>query len=332
MTTASLTKVAIVGTAPTSKMLAPFADNSWAIWACSAGNIDQLPRVNIWFELHALIEMTSTEMKGMSLPFFKWLREKSEDGTMEVVMLEAGSALGGKLNTFVPKAIPYPRDEMVELFGRNWFSSSVAYMMALAIARGATEIGLFGVDMAADQEHYEAQRAGLVRFIEIARERGIIVHIPPESCLNAAPPMYGYWEGTAFGRRMSALTTLTNQARGHAAQQEQAAHDQRLYFDGALEQLRYMRRTWTDGIDMDADLGDLAGKYEARIAEMRAPKVEPVEPIVTVSELASGEGYSGFTDEFAPWNGPSRDEAAQQSIEAAPIPSKPNGHMPFTEA
>jgi hypothetical protein len=43
----------------------------------------------------------------------------------------------------------YPIDEMEELFGPYFWTSSVAYMMALAITKGPEEIGLWGIDMAA---------------------------------------------------------------------------------------------------------------------------------------------------------------------------------------
>src|SRR5580698_10373126 len=46
-------KVAMIGTAPSSRMLAPFNDPSWKIWACSPGNMNTLPRVDVWFELHS---------------------------------------------------------------------------------------------------------------------------------------------------------------------------------------------------------------------------------------------------------------------------------------
>ena len=243
-------KVAIVGTAPTSKLLAPFDDLTWQIWACSAANVNALPRVTMWFEMHMIAEMMSPEMRAGSEPFYQWLREKSEADAFKVVMCEAGTMYGGP-NAMVPKAIPYPRDDMIAAFGRNWFTSSVAYMMAFAIANGAKEIGLFGVDMAADQEHYEAQRAGCVRFIEIAEANGIAVHVPMESCLKTATPMYGYWEGEPFGRRINAThTIIQNNLNGIRAQIAQL-RDQEQFFAGAMEQLRYFKRTWTDGANIE---------------------------------------------------------------------------------
>lgn len=343
MTEAKPLKVAIIGTAPTSKMLAPYQDESWNIWACSAGNMNQLPRVNIWFELHALNEMMAPENRGMAEPFFMWLKEQSDAGKFQVVMQDAGTVLGGKSNTFVPKAIPYPRDEMIQEFGRNWFTSSVAYMMALAIARGATEIALFGVDMAADQEHYSAQRAGCTRFIEIARERGIKVSIPFESCLNASTPMYGYSEGTPFGRRLNAVLIQVQAGYNQAVANMNSARDQMNYFGGAMEQLRYFQRTWTDGAELENELGKLEQANAAMMAGMAAedPFKGPVDMPLR------GLVPEGGTDEWREIKGTQR--AVVESVSAAdhshdsgelpPVPhkidgfaslvppDKPNGHM-----
>src|SRR6476661_1662542 len=46
-------KVALIGTAPSSRDLAPFNDLSWKIWGCSPGNMNSCPRVDLWFELHS---------------------------------------------------------------------------------------------------------------------------------------------------------------------------------------------------------------------------------------------------------------------------------------
>lgn len=304
-------KIAIVGTAPLSKMLAPYDDKSWQIWSCSGGNVDVLPRVNLWFELHPLNVMLSAKMKASSLGLYKWLKEKSEDGSFDVLMTEAGSANGGKINTYVPKALAYPIEEMVEKFGRNWFTSSVAYMMALAITRGANEIGLFGVDMAADQEHYEAQRAGCVRFIEIAEAKGIKVSIPPESCLIASPPMYGYSEGTPFGRRTAEMLNAVDGGIAQASAQEASSRDLRNYYSGSREVLRYMVRTWTDGTDYVPDMG-----FAAHL-EANAPKVAPEAPLAAekVDPGMAGQAMAARIAEAA-------ETASYRSVQ-----TRPNGYL-----
>ena len=66
-------KVAIIGTSPSSRMLAPFADESWQIWVCSQGNVGKLPRVSKWFEIHSITDLTGEEHRGWSLDYFTWL-------------------------------------------------------------------------------------------------------------------------------------------------------------------------------------------------------------------------------------------------------------------
>lgn len=258
-------KIAMVGTAPTSRMLAPFNDPDWEIWACSMGNMNVLPRVNIWFEMHAVREMMAAENRTAFEPFYAWLKQHSEAGTFQVVMPE--------FNDFIPKAIPYPLDEMIQRFKtRNWFTSTIAYMMAVAIARGAKEIGLFGIDMAAGQEHYEAQRAACTWWIEKAESLGITVHVPYESSLKIATPLYGYWEGTPFGRRINAVRLQVRTAVQNLQQQIAALNSQLAYFQGADEQLGYFQRTWVDGIEQELNLGNLQEVVDNLKAKGAAPE------------------------------------------------------------
>lgn len=243
-------KVALIGTAPLSLPRAPFEDQAWTIWACSAGNQGRLPRTDMWFELHGMSEMTSPQMRAMTLPYFAWLRAQ----TFPVYMQEH--------NQYLPQALVYPLTKMVERFGRMWFTSSVAYMMALAISRmegtpaGAVphEIGIFGVDMAADQEHYTGQRAGCLRFIEFAKAAGIVVTVPEESCLSAPTPLYGYNEASHAGRRLSAMKQETQAKLAEMTQQARKCELEAAYMQGALAQMTYWERTFIDGLDAELDL------------------------------------------------------------------------------
>ena len=63
-------KVAIVGTAPSSRLLAPFNDPSWQIWVCSPGNMNTVPRVDVWFEIHN--NLTWPENQHYGLPYLDW--------------------------------------------------------------------------------------------------------------------------------------------------------------------------------------------------------------------------------------------------------------------
>lgn len=244
-------QIALVGTAPLSRDVCPFNDPAWTIWACSGGNMGNvLPRIDAFFELHALVDMTAPENHGNALPLYAWLRTQS----FPVYMQEK--------NALVPQAIPFPRDAMLKKFGRNWFTSTVAWMFAYALCQieaaghAENEIGLFGVDMASHMEHYTAQRAGCTRFIEIAEERGIKVIVPFESCLASPTPLYGYSEATRFGRRLNATQHQLRSARAEMIGRRDKLNTEIAYFDGALEQIGYMIRTWTDGGDAEVKSSD----------------------------------------------------------------------------
>ena len=234
-------KIAIVGTSPSSTLLAPYNDESWTIWACSQGNMGKLPRVSAWFELHSVNDLTGVENRGWSLNYFAWLKAQS----FPVYMQEK--------NEYVPGAIVYPMRKMLDTYGHNWFTSSIAYMLAYAISLGPTEIGIFGVDMAATEEHYSSQKAGCIRFIEIAREKGITVSIPHESCLASPPPLYGYAEASRMGRKLIVRNQEIKLRLGQIDAEIARLTNERHYFAGALENNEYIRRTWVDGSDAEID-------------------------------------------------------------------------------
>ncbi len=238
-------KVAIIGTAPLSRDLAPYQDKDWEIWVCSAGNVGAagVTRVTRWYELHAITELEAPENKSWAGPYLRWIREQ----TFPIYMLEK--------NDHVPQAMIFPGKELLARFGREWFSSSVAWMQAHAIHEQVDEIAIFGVDMAADHEHYTGQRAGCRRFIEIAKEHGINTTIPWESCLGNPPPVYGYCEATPMGRRINVTEAMLVQKRAEIAQNEERMRMEKCFFDGALEQLRYFKRTFLDGADAFDHIG-----------------------------------------------------------------------------
>jgi len=221
-------KVALIGTAPSSRMLAPFNDPSWQIWACSPGNQGQLPRVDIWFELHG--NLLWPENISYGAPYLEWLKTL----TIPVMMQD---------NKLVPNATPFPMREMVDKFGPDFFTSSFAWMMALAIDRGAKEIALFGIDMAS-REEYILQRPGFYYFKYRAEQLGIKVWAPNESDIMQSPGLYGFSEVTPFGRKV--LTRKKElQDRVNAAKQQIAQLQHTVtYLDGALEDIDYVSQIW----------------------------------------------------------------------------------------
>ncbi len=239
-------KTAILGTAPLSKHLAPFDDPEWNIWVCSAGNraggVPTPQGRTTWFELHGIVDLKGKENAAWGPDYFAWLRTQS----FPIYMQEP--------NDLVPQSITFPRDVLLEKFGRLPFTSSIAWMIGYAVHLGVEEIGIFGVDMAATEEHYGAQKFGCLRMCEIASERGIKITIPLESCLGQMPPLYGYAEATRMGRRLLEQERVVNESVEQLTATIARLQGELHFHRGALDQIRYMRRTFVDGMDAELDL------------------------------------------------------------------------------
>jgi hypothetical protein len=218
-------KIALIGTAPSSRDLAPFNDPSWTIWACSPGNAHgTLPRVDTWFEIHS--NLMWPECVSYGAPYVEWLKQQKFPIYMQDQRL-------------VPNATPLPIQELVNEFGKYFFTSSFAYMLAMAIKAGADEISLFGIDMASKDE-YILQRPGGHYFMQEAAKRGIKVNVPFESDLAQHPPLYGYDSSTPFGRKLHVRKVeIQNRVAGMEAELAKLNHSI-AYLKGALEDLDYV--------------------------------------------------------------------------------------------
>lgn len=167
-------KIAILGSASDSLASAPWNDLSWKIWACSGATQPQMKRHDVFFELH---DWDST--RPLWDPTYVEFLKKT---TKPVYMHEPHAE--------IPASVAFPRDALIATFGRFFFTSSIAWMLAHALTQDPEEIGLWGVDMAADGEYAE-QRPGCHHFITAALHRGIKIQLPPESTLCNPPPLYG---------------------------------------------------------------------------------------------------------------------------------------------
>jgi hypothetical protein len=221
-------KIAIMGTAPSSKMIAPFQDPTWQIWSCSPGNQD-VPRWDVWFEIHS--NLLWPECVSYGGPYVEWLKKQ----TNKLIYMQD--------NSLVPNATKLPIDELVAEFGKYFFTSSFTYMIAMAIKAGATDIALFGIDMASRNE-YILQRPGGHYFMQEAAKRGIRVAVPYESDLAQPPPLYGYSDSTPLGRKIAVREQeLTSRIAALRAEKEKVSANL-TYLEGALEDTDYYKSIW----------------------------------------------------------------------------------------
>lgn len=255
-------KIALVGTAPSSRMLAPFNDPSWKIWGCSPGNMNALPRVDVWFELHSNLLWPEHESYGK--PYIEWLKAQQ----FPVYMQD---------QTQVSRATTFPMNEMVAEFGDEFFTSSFAWMMALAISQGATEIALYGIDMASRDE-YILQRPGFYHFKREAIKRGIKISAPNESDIMQSPALYAYVDSTPFGRKVAARKQEVSGRIATFDQQIAHATSSKTYLQGALEDLDYFASIW-GGVANDMGRIEYENRQlKAKIAELTTPIPETPAP------------------------------------------------------
>jgi hypothetical protein len=226
-------KVALIGTAPSSRMLAPYQDPTWKIWACSPGNMNIIPRFDVWFEVHG--NMLWEEYKHYGVPYIEWLKKLPVPVYMQS-------------KEWVPNALIFPMRELVAEFGGDFFTSSFTWMMAFAIKLGAKEIALYGIDMASRDE-YVLQRPGFYFFRTMARMRGIKVHAPHESDIMQSPGLYGYSDVTPFGRKLYSRKKEIQERIAQLKQQEAATQNNRVYLEGALEDNDYTMSIWMGAQD-----------------------------------------------------------------------------------
>jgi len=237
--------VALCGSAPASSRSAPYGDPNWTIYGCSPGLYGVATRVDEWFELH-LWEPGQT---WFSPEYVQWLNALPERG----VKLWTGahnpeSVVYGQ--SPVPGAEVLPWKEMLAEFDPSqWFcTSSLFWMMARAIQQGATKIGFWGVDMAANEE-YEAQRAGIHYMAMIARSRGIEVGIPQESDLFTPRFRYGIDEWTHSFRKLRSRKAELESRKAQALGMKAEAEKMEYFLTGALDDLKYFGDTWADKRD-----------------------------------------------------------------------------------
>lgn len=236
-------RIALIGSAPSSVRRAPYSDPSWTIWACSPGAIGFVSRCDRFFEIHGWRpENPCREANYVN---------KLKTLTCPIFMVHPVPEL--------PTSVPYPKEEVLGYsYGRTIdhdgnvrsahfdptdFSSSLSWMLAMAIMERPDEIGLWGVDMSA-QEEWHGQRSGCQHLIHIAKSIGIKITLPPESDLIRPAPLYGYQEHDHYWVKLREALREVNDRINDATNRRQAAHDEYNFLCGARDRIVYDMKTW----------------------------------------------------------------------------------------
>lgn len=198
-------KIAVCGFASSSRHLIPVEDPAWEVWGMNQ-LYRHIPRADRWFDIHWNWDkevVPGTDYRG-------WLATCG----IPVYMIEPQPDL--------PTSVRYPLQALIAMAG-DYFTSTVAFMVALAIAQidlhvgaqlaaeaeqglfahplqigprllelyGRHTIGLFGIDLVVEEEYFW-QKPCAEFWVGMAVGRGIEVFIPPQSALCKQSYRYGY--------------------------------------------------------------------------------------------------------------------------------------------
>lgn len=249
-------KIALLGSAPSSIRLAPFSDPSWTIWSCSPGAYPHLVRTDLHVEIHRW----EPHQPWFHKDYIAWMAALK----CPVLMIDALPE--------IPTSRAYPKDDILRhvygqitgptgktipaRFDPNSFGSSLSWMLALAITEMPDEIGLWGVDMAANEE-WGQQKDGCLQLIQVARNLGIKVTTPPESDLLRPASLYGFREVDPMFIKLQTRVNELNAQYAQAEAEYAEAERKRWFFKGALDDALYTQKTWiSDPVQMEQVYAD----------------------------------------------------------------------------
>lgn len=236
------TKIAILGSAE-SIHLAPFDDPSWAIWVCSPGAFQAAAqrRSDVYFETHRF----QPSQPGKS--GFPGTKPHFSPEFHQFLQEHKGPVFMSEVYPSIPNSVRIPFESMIEKYGPYFFTSSIAWMLAMAIDQMPKAIGLWGVDMSATEE-YAYQRPACQHFVGMAKALGIEIVLPPESDLMRPTLIYGLGETSPRHVKLSSRLAAFHQQRGACRTQMAQLQQQDAYLSGAIDDCTYILQSWCDDI------------------------------------------------------------------------------------
>lgn len=184
-----LKTLAIVGSDPASRHLAPFDKPEIDIWVFNeAGNHEWCKRWNAVFQMHDPNIYKGHNTKDPK--HWEWLQQSHG----KPVYMQA-------VDPLVPDSVRYPIEFALSIAGAEMFSTTFAYMAALAILQGYERIEIHGMGLSASE--YDYQKFGYAYWMGLLRGKlgaenvvNTITHIGRDILHS---PRYGYEGNFSFG-------------------------------------------------------------------------------------------------------------------------------------
>ena len=164
-------RVAICGFASSSRAQAPFDDPNYDIWTMNHAPLSWIPRWDLLFELHTMDHLRRVAAHQTTpTEYLEWIQKQpgpGEDGYKPIYMQKTEAEVKAsvefpraELNAwFLDKAkmsldalVPAPKDAK-GWYADDYYTSTISYMLALAIRQHRPVIELYGVDLLQDDEY-----------------------------------------------------------------------------------------------------------------------------------------------------------------------------------
>lgn len=178
-----MNKLAIVGTHPDTRNLAPFDDASYEIWVFNeAPQMDWCRRWDVCFQLHKPEVYTSLN-NWVIKSHWAWLQEDHPGKTIYMQDWDER----------VPACSRYPLEEIIETLPGaqfRWITSSGSYALALALYQGYEEIEIYGIELSSNTE-YSYQLENWQYWVGVAIGMGVKLKLASGQ-MHFAKRLYGY--------------------------------------------------------------------------------------------------------------------------------------------
>jgi|TARA_Y100000296_G_C5025742_1_gene182166 hypothetical protein len=175
-------RVCIVGAAGPSNRWANDLEEGVELWAMNlCHRFIQPGKATRWFQMHP-----RDWNKNNGNPVGHFGRPMDHEEFLQscgipVYMQEADSQ--------IPTSVRYPLEEITKKW-RPYFTSTVPYMIALALHEGVDEIGLLGIYLNTSME-YQAHRPCVEYWLGVADGMGVQIWMPEDTSIAEAP-LYAY--------------------------------------------------------------------------------------------------------------------------------------------
>jgi hypothetical protein len=180
---ASLPSLAIVGSHPATRELAPYDDPAFEIWLFNES--PQKPEIyKRWdasFQIH-LPAVYANDNNWVNKDHWRWLQEYH--GPSKRIWMQ-------DVDERVPNSVRYPLDEVLEQTPYHYLRSTPAMALALAIYLGYTDIWLYGSELSSGTE-YTYQAINYAFWIGFAHGKGVNLHLECWQKEFDGQPIYGY--------------------------------------------------------------------------------------------------------------------------------------------